>query len=450
MPQRRETPVELRRVIGAVALGRNRIAVEEGERVVVAHLLPRVDERQAARHDEREEGHDLACGAQPGELRPAPRILVVVRSEGQPHGRRGVAVTIGVDVIAQRRQTHLALRDVAHQVVHLPRIAGIERRGVEQVALLGLGQHEQVGLQHAQPPHRLVPELDGDQHRHVAAEAVDGMLREPEGHRIGLRTPHGAVAVVEFRRIGPVPRHGRSPRGIALVPVGRALGDPTGVARRVVGHPVEQHLHAETVGLGDEGVEIGHRAQLGIDRAVVADRIVGSERTLALQLADGIDGHEPHGVDAHVAQKRQFFHRGAEGSLRRELPHVHFIKHGVVTPCRMQCMLHNQSYCFSVDRPTVRARPSRPQPAKARTALRVAKPPSVRSAATRAIKVFRYAPRVGAIGRSTPACERPQSAISIRSTSRTERSSTTISTGAPSLVTSTRSGSARTVRTRPR
>ena len=60
------------------------------------------------------------------------------------------------------------------------------------------------------------------------------------------------------------------------------------------------------VGLGDEGVEVGHRAQLGVHGTVVADRIVGAERAFAPGLPDRIDRHEPHGVDAEVFEERQF------------------------------------------------------------------------------------------------------------------------------------------------
>ena len=302
--QRREAAVEPGESIGLVT--GNRIAVEEGERMVVADLLPGVDQRQAARHDEREDRHDLARIAQSGKFGAVPRILVVVRRERQPHGRVGIVVAVGVDVVAQGRDAGALPGHVVHQVVHPPGVAGVESPLLEKIPLLGLGQHEQIGLHTPQAQRGLVPELDGNQHRHVAAESVDVVLREPELHGVGLRAPHVAVGVVEFGGVGPVPRHGGTARGVAFVPRGGLFGDPPRVARRVVGHPVEQDPHAEAVGLGDEGVEVGHRAQLGVHGAVVADRIVGAERAFAPGLPDRIDWHEPHGVDAEVFEERQF------------------------------------------------------------------------------------------------------------------------------------------------
>ena len=331
--QRREAAVEPGESVGLVT--GNRIAVEEGERMVVADLLPGVDQRQAARHDEGEDGHDLAGGAHAGELRAVPRILVVVGGEGQPHGRTGIAPAVGIDVVAQRRDADPLLRHVVHQVVHLPRIAGVEGSPVEKVGLLGFGQHEQIGLHPPQALRRLVPEFDRNQHRHVAAEAVHAVFADPELHGVALRAPHFAFGIVEFGRVGPVPRHGGRSRSVALVPRSGLFGHPAGVARRMVGDPVQQHLHTQPVRLGDEGVEIFHRPQTGIDRTIVADRIIGAERAFAPLDADRIDGHQPHGVDAHVAQEAQFRGRGAQRAFGRQLAHVHFIEHGLITPFGM-------------------------------------------------------------------------------------------------------------------
>ena len=182
----------------------------------------------------------------------------------------------------------------------------------------------------------LGPEIDGHQHRHIAAEAVDGVLRDPELHGVALRPPHVAVGVVELRGVGPVPRHGRLPRSVAFVPRGVLFGDPPGVTGRMVGHPIEQYLYAEAVGFGDEGVEIGHRAQFGIHGAVVADRIVGAQRAFAPGLPDRIDRHQPHGIDAEVSEERKFRGGGAQRAFGRELAHVHFIENGLVAPFGMQ------------------------------------------------------------------------------------------------------------------
>ena len=185
-----------------------------------------------------------------------------------------------------------------------------------------------------------MPELHRHEHRHVAAEAVDAVLAEPELHRLGLTLPDGAVGVVELRRVGPVPRHGGCARGVAFVPVGGLFDNPAGVARRMVGHPVQQHLHAQAVRLGHEGVEIGHRPHLGVDGAVVANRIVGAQRALAPLDADGIDGHEPYGIDAHVAQHRQPRGCGPKRPFGGELADVHFVDDGLIAPFGMIHRIH--------------------------------------------------------------------------------------------------------------
>ena len=334
MPEPGQAAVEIRERIGRV--GGDRVAVEEGERMVVADLLPGIDQRQAARHDEREGGHDLAGAAHARELRAVPRILVVVGGEHQAHGGLRVTVTVGINVVAQGGHAYLLLRHVVHQVVHLPGIAGVEGTRFEEVRLLGLGQQEQVGVHLPQAAGSFIPELHGHEHRHVAAETVDGVPAHPELHGVGLGPPYVAVRVVEFGGVRPVPGHGGRPRGIALIPVGRLLADPAGVARRMVGDPVQQHLHAQAVRLGDKRIEIPHRPQPGVDGAIVADRIVRAQRALAPLGADRIDGHEPYGVDAHVAQEAELRGGGPEGTFARQLAHVHFIDYSLVAPLGMQ------------------------------------------------------------------------------------------------------------------
>ena len=182
---------------------------------------------------------------------------------------------------------------------------------------------------------RLLPELYGHQHGHIATEAIYIMLFNPETHRLDLRTPNVMVCVVEFRRISPVPRHLGRAVLVTLVPVGRTLTHPHRITRGVVGHPVEQHLHAQRVGLRNERVEIGHRTELIIHGTIVADRVIRSERALTPLLADGIDGHEPYGIDTHRMQKFQTLLGCAQRTFARQLPQIHLIKHRRVAPLGM-------------------------------------------------------------------------------------------------------------------
>ncbi len=339
-----QAAIALGRRIGCVV--RNRIAVEEGEDVVVADLLPRIEERQGARRDEGEERQDVVRRPHAGVLGAAPRIFVVVRGEAQPQGRGGKSVV--AEVVAQHGNADPLLRHVVQQVVHPPAVVGVEAAPLGQFALLGLGQQEEVGLRAPQLGRGELPEIGRHEHRHVAAEAVDRMFRQPEAHRVDLPLPHLAVRVVELRRVGPVP--GDLRHAVFVFVPGGVFGDPAGVACRVVGHPVEQHLHAQPMRFGDEGVQIGEGAQFGVDGAVVADRIVGAERSLAALDADRMDRHEPHDVDAQLAEPLEMRLRGPQRAFGGQLPHVHFIEYGLIDPFGMfhrNRFLENEGTFFS-------------------------------------------------------------------------------------------------------
>ena len=59
-------------------------------------------------------------------------------------------------------------------------------------------------------------------------------------------------------------------------------------------HLVDDHLEAERVGLGDQRVEIGERAEQRIDVAVVGDVVA------EILHRRGEEGREPDRVDAEV------------------------------------------------------------------------------------------------------------------------------------------------------
>ena len=110
----------------------------------------------------------------------------------------------------------------------------------------------------------------------------------------------------------------------AMVPSARVVNhsgwraDP-----RVVGGALERevhrHLHAEGARLGDEGVEVRERAEVGVDRVVAAvgraDRVgaagvlgagvEGVVRSLLGGLADGVHRGEVDDVEAHVGDGRE-------------------------------------------------------------------------------------------------------------------------------------------------
>ena len=344
MSQRRQSPQKLRMPVLVVTLGRNRIPVEKRKRMVVTDLLPRVEQRQPPRHDKREERHHGPCRPQTRELRTVPTVLVVVGREAQAHGPLRITVLISVKVVPQRGHTDPLGRHVVHQMVHLPRIARIEGPLFEEVRLLGLGQQKQIRFQGPKPPGRRIPEGNRNQHRHVAPETVDAVFPDPELHRRGLVLPHARLRIVEFGRVAPVARDDRRTRRIPLVPRRRAFAQPPRIPRRVVGHPVQQHLQSQPVRLRNKGIEIGQRPQLRIHRTVVPDRIVGPQRPLARLDSDRTDRHQPHGINTQLLEKRQLRSCRTERPLRRQLTHVHLINHCLITPFRMQ----HVSYSFFV------------------------------------------------------------------------------------------------------
>ncbi len=175
---------------------------------------------------------------------------------------------------------------------------------------------------------RLVAQLLILQHQpdHVHAEAVHAAV-EPEAHVVEHGRQHVGVAVVQFRLaavelvhvelagggvVGPgvaaevglpvvgQPRLRRAVAGGGVGPdVGVALGvvaaaaalhEPGVLVRGVVGHQVEDDAQAAAVGLGQQAVEVGQRAEQGVDVAVVGHivaEVVHRRRE---------DGRNPDGV----------------------------------------------------------------------------------------------------------------------------------------------------------
>ncbi len=219
--------------------------------------------------------------------------------------------------------------------MYAPLVARIERTALEEVVLLGLGQHEQIRSEGSQLGRGLLPELDRHEHGHVAAETVDAVMLDPEAHGVDLPAPHVAVGVVELGRIGPVPRHARRTVLVALVPVGRLLLDPPRIACGVVGDPVQNHLHAQRMRPSDERIEIGHVAHFGVDGRIVRYRIVRAEGAFAPLDADRIYRHQPYDVDPQIMQELQPAGSCGERTLGRKLTHVHLVKHGRITPLRV-------------------------------------------------------------------------------------------------------------------
>ncbi len=239
---------------------------------------------------------------------------------------------------SQRAGIGLALGQLLEHVGQLPAVGHVEGLLV-QVGLAPLCQHEH-GLDGVQLGAGTVPERRGHQAGHVAAEAVDVGLFHPEGHGFDHRVPQRGCLVVQAHHVGPVlhlRRAGVEGDGkyLALlielveVLVGRRPGVVPG---GVVGHPVEDELEAQRMRLRHQALEVGHGAKLGVDCGVVADGVVAAQPALAVHLPDGLDGHQPQDVHAHLAQPRQVGSKGVERAFGRVLADVDFVDVGAARP----------------------------------------------------------------------------------------------------------------------
>ena len=90
--------------------------------MVVAYLLPHIYQGHGTLPQKRQCRHHAQRRTETLELAAVPRVLVVVRREGQAYGRRGVLRTVGIERIAQIPHAARTLGHVTHHVVYLPRI----------------------------------------------------------------------------------------------------------------------------------------------------------------------------------------------------------------------------------------------------------------------------------------------------------------------------------------
>ena len=316
----------------------DRVVVKEFEAAIERVLLAGIDQRHAGqgggqhRHRIGALAIQLAVGA-------VPRIFVVVAGKGHAVcAGRVTARRIGVEC-AQTAGIGLTPGDLDQQVIERPVISHVERVRLH-FGRVGLGQHEH-GFDLIELGARLIPEIDRQCPRHVAAKSVDIGIFQPVAHGVDHAGAHVRLAVIQPDHIGPdflmvVGQVGvmvsfQFAGRIALVPVGVA-GDPDIVPPGVIGHPVEDHFEALGVGGADEVAEIVQVAEFGVHRQIVADGIRAAERALAELLADRVDRHDPQHIDAHPAQARQMRFECAECALRRVLANVDFIDRGVRGP----------------------------------------------------------------------------------------------------------------------
>ena len=238
------------------------------------------------------------------------------------------------EVIPEVLHAFLTLRYVVHNMVQSPTVIHIEcRLGQFVCFVFVLSEGEHIRMRQAQVCHRPVPEIRRNLTRYIAAETVDTDRVHPPVHRLQHLVAHILVLVVEFGDIGPIVLNHQVTEAVAIVP-SVVLG-PFAVRRRVVGYPVEDHLEPLLVGGSQEMLEVGTCTELGVDGAVVDDRVITAERTLAGDLTDRLTRHHPDDVDTVATQLRQERFGGLERTFRRSLTCVEFIDRSIISELRM-------------------------------------------------------------------------------------------------------------------
>jgi len=103
----------------------------------------------------------------------------------------------------------------------------------------------------------------------------------------------------------------------------------------VVGHPVDDYLKAELVGLLNGGLKVIHIAELGVDALVVLNGVVAAQLALAVLYANLVDGHKPEDIDAELLEAGEVCLHGLEGSLGGVLAGVYLVDYGILGPVNM-------------------------------------------------------------------------------------------------------------------
>ncbi len=190
-------------------------------------------------------------------------------------------------------------------MVHFPAVVHDESPVVHDLGHFGLGEHEE-GLDGVKFLAGFGPEIDWYAVGHVYPEAVDTDILDPVGHGRDHAIAHFVVVVVEVGHVGPAPAFaggGVDGVGDLAILFGVEVGvllDPGVIPAGVVGHPVDDGVHAGRVDGVEHLPEVLHGAEVGVDVFVVGYRVGATEFALAVFLADGVDGHEPKNVDAHI------------------------------------------------------------------------------------------------------------------------------------------------------
>ena len=303
---------------------------EEVDGLGIAYLLGTVDEGTAMGED----AGDISSHSSTvvGELDTGRslRRVVVVGGEAQLDLAVGQTVVLGLisldEVLGRSTLEHLD-----EFVFIVPAVVHVEAADGEVVRVLTLCEHENLTVAggSAQLVYGIFPEVGRHTVGHITTEAVDAHVDNPELHGVDHGSTHILVVIVQVCHVFPVPGL-RADDGVGLlvvsVPVRMCL-HPGMIPGGVVGHPVEDDAHAVLMAYLSEILEVVDGAELRGNGFIVADAVGG---VLALFDADGVDGHDPHDVDAQVADRVDAPGHGIEGVVRCEHAGVDLVHRNVV------------------------------------------------------------------------------------------------------------------------
>ena len=124
---------------------------------------------------------------------------------------------------------------------------------------------------------------------------------------------------------------------------------PNAIKRAVVGHPVQNHTHAQVMGRGRQCTQIIVGAVIWIHRVVILDAVRASQRTasglddvivlvfsaFAVHLSNRVNRHQPQNVHPEVFQSGQVWDERLDRALWRVLTQVDFVDRGIFGPLGM-------------------------------------------------------------------------------------------------------------------
>ena len=345
-------PVQLTvKVRLAVIAPFNRVLLKEAKTVTVGRLLSRINQRHVEqggrqhRHGVSRLSVALLHGA-------VPTVFVVVGDEPQSVRIARKALRLLLEVVPKHLDGLLALRDLVGQVVEMPAVTHVEG-AVVVVGFLCFGEHEDLGVHRLQLTACHLPERSGHFHRHVAAVTIDAALGHPKGHGVRHRRVQTVVHAALPIQLGHVPpvrakRRLKVVEAVQQVVLTVILG-PNAIKSTVVGHPVQNHPHAQFVGsrgqcphvvvvpviwihcviiLNTVGASEGSAARLH-------DVIVGVLTAFSVDLSNGMNGHQPKNVHPQLLQTGQIWDEGLDGAFGRVLPEVDLVDRRVLGPIGM-------------------------------------------------------------------------------------------------------------------